>query len=91
MKADPTAILQINSQCNLLVQAGHMDEEAAAVVLGTLESKLWTRVDFATAAKVSTRTVDRWLRNGTIRGSRIGGAVRIRATELDRVLSEVGS
>ena len=66
-------------------------ENAIAAITGNHGREVMTRIDFATAAKVSTRTIDRWLRNGTIRGSRIGGAVRIRATELDRVLSEVDS
>jgi excisionase family DNA binding protein len=37
--------------------------------------------------KVTRRTIDRWIADGTIKASKIGRVVRIKRSEIDRILS----
>jgi excisionase family DNA binding protein len=47
--------------------------------------KFYTPREVATILKVSRTTVGRYLRNGKIRGSHIGGMWRVSADELERL------
>lgn len=41
----------------------------------------------ATALGVSRQTVYNWIKDGTVHGVRLGGAVRVPVAEIDRVLA----
>jgi excisionase family DNA binding protein len=49
--------------------------------------KLMTRREAAEVLRVSTRTLDRWLRGGhaSIRAKRLGRAVRVSAEDVERL------
>ena len=46
-----------------------------------------TRNDASRIAGVSTPTVDRWVRAGTLASTKVGGVRRIRRADLDRLLA----
>lgn len=54
----------------------------------TLEERL-TRAQVAERLQVSTRTIDRLVRTGSLRAERLpGGAVRFRASAVDRMIDQ---
>ena len=52
----------------------------------TTARTLWlTKRDAANEARVGTRTIERWIAEGTLPAFRMGGQVRIKATDLDKL------
>lgn len=49
---------------------------------------LLTIKDVAEHAGVSTATVRRWIKDGLLAETRIGGSIRIRADELERLIED---
>lgn len=47
---------------------------------------LFTKAEAAKAAKVSIRTVENWMKNGTLSYFKLGGIVRIPEDEMKQVL-----
>ena len=52
-----------------------------------MNERLYTREETAELFKVGARTIDRWIRIGALRRANPPGAVRIPASEIERLMT----
>ena len=50
------------------------------------KDQFYTQQELAELLKVSTRTIQNWIKDGQIKAIRIGRTVRIPASEIDRLV-----